>query len=532
MVLPLLNGVLPSPTTPKKISSNPNDFIGKSYYPLPFQASSLIENLGIGSSPSWDININNKSIKLKIEWYVEKNNINSHEFPKPLLNTLSSYNLVQPTWSSSFADEKLSFKFEWRQLSDDTNSPEQVKTPPTKASFHTPDSGYASTSKSYVYPSPNLVTPTKLFHNHPLSSLNPLTPPYTPYKHVNFPHKGSNTPSTQTKSNNKCVPRSKHHTLSSTYIKNNNSTSHTHKPPKTPSKPSTISPTSAQTTKPQSTVTCSVIFNDCQQSNTNSNTSTSISKPTTTSKKKSTINSTTNTLPPNKTSITTTTSSNNSPKPSSSTSSFNTTTPTPHKSIAQPSSIHNQPSPGIEGDENFSANGMPWHLLDLHQDEDHIGIIPSSPLIGISEKSTEDNIITTINDSPPEFDLGEEKYLETPSPLITTTNGLLDNNLQVERMDIKGTCRLCKQEVKSHEIDYHLLFCPHTEEKLDAICSKYSKLSKNNATMNGIYCIIHDYIECCIVDEEISNCFSLSTFKNFVKDIDHYLNEHAITIFK
>ncbi|XP_046857494.1 uncharacterized protein LOC124450867 [Xenia sp. Carnegie-2017] len=148
MVLPIFNGVLPTPTTPKKISSNPNDFIGKSYYPLPFQASSLIGNLGIGSSPSWDININNKSIKLKIEWYVEKNNNSSHEFPKSLLNILSAYNLVQPTWSSSFAEEKLSFKFEWKLLSDATNQPEQVKTPSTNLPFHTPDSGYTSTSKS------------------------------------------------------------------------------------------------------------------------------------------------------------------------------------------------------------------------------------------------------------------------------------------------------------------------------------------------------------------------------------------------
>ncbi|XP_046859826.1 uncharacterized protein LOC124453111 [Xenia sp. Carnegie-2017] len=148
MVLPIFNGVLPTPTTPKKILSNSNDFIGKSYYPLPFQASSLIGNLGIGSSPSWDININNKSIKLKIEWYVEKNNNSSHEFPKSLLNILSAYNLVQPTWSSSFAEEKLSFKFEWKLLSDATNQPEQVKTPSTNLPLHTPDFGYTSTSKS------------------------------------------------------------------------------------------------------------------------------------------------------------------------------------------------------------------------------------------------------------------------------------------------------------------------------------------------------------------------------------------------
>lgn len=104
MVFPLDNGLLPTPNSPPITSANMDYFISPSKFPLPYQAVSIIESFPLICSPTWDLNVSSKNVKLKLEWSISGNGKvggSSDIFPKPVLKSLATYGLNQPTGSSS-----------------------------------------------------------------------------------------------------------------------------------------------------------------------------------------------------------------------------------------------------------------------------------------------------------------------------------------------------------------------------------------------------------------------------------------------
>lgn len=160
-------GLLPTPTCPTIKSNNPNDFIKGSFYPIPYQAIIAIEGAKTHELLTWDINVTSQSVKVKMEWSVLDGStlVKSDSIPKAVVNSISTYNLIQPAWSTSYCSKKFSFKCDWKLISS-TNSPSTNNTyypnlTPTIMNLSN-DSGYMS-------------------HNISQSFLNASTPYHTPY---------------------------------------------------------------------------------------------------------------------------------------------------------------------------------------------------------------------------------------------------------------------------------------------------------------------------------------------------------------
>ena len=58
-------GLLPTPNSPRLNSTNPNDFVKSSLFPLPYQAVHIIESLEINSPPTWLINVKKKQCQFQ-----------------------------------------------------------------------------------------------------------------------------------------------------------------------------------------------------------------------------------------------------------------------------------------------------------------------------------------------------------------------------------------------------------------------------------------------------------------------------------
>ena len=172
-------GLLPTPDSPKINSKNPNDYIKSSNYPIPFQAVNIAESFNINCQPTWDINVASKVVKFRAEWdlsgQVYSNSPSIDAFPKAVVSSLATYNLIQPAWNSSFNGKKLCIKIEWkiseslgRNIAENTtfggqnptiytsnspvNSPLNCSTPfqPSTPSFQA-DSGYKSPNISDIH---------------------------------------------------------------------------------------------------------------------------------------------------------------------------------------------------------------------------------------------------------------------------------------------------------------------------------------------------------------------------------------------
>lgn len=106
----LFPGLLPTPNSPILIHLDSSKYIKQSYYPIPYSASIGIEGYAdnIERVTSWDINVSNKTVKLKIEWCVCDSSTNALKtiFPKDVTNSISTYNVNQPTWSTSYSTKK------------------------------------------------------------------------------------------------------------------------------------------------------------------------------------------------------------------------------------------------------------------------------------------------------------------------------------------------------------------------------------------------------------------------------------------
>jgi hypothetical protein len=162
-------GILPFPKSPTIKNGVPASYIKQSYFPIPYQAIIAIESCNISDVLSWDINVSTKSIKVRIEWSMSNDNSSNEMFPKAIYNSISSYHLVHPTWSSSCSNNKLNLKVEWKIKDPNITDPQQLPPSPSQtvlsqpnyypspiaSSFHTPgyipysnnsDSGYGSSN--------------------------------------------------------------------------------------------------------------------------------------------------------------------------------------------------------------------------------------------------------------------------------------------------------------------------------------------------------------------------------------------------
>ncbi len=86
-------GLLPTPKVPQLKSPVMKDYIGKSYYPIPFQIANIVESCNVGEMASWNINVNAKNIKFNIDWNIGNSANNGEIFPKSVVNTISTYNI-------------------------------------------------------------------------------------------------------------------------------------------------------------------------------------------------------------------------------------------------------------------------------------------------------------------------------------------------------------------------------------------------------------------------------------------------------
>ena len=146
-------GILPTPNSPGIQNGDISSYIKRSYYPIPYQAIIALENCDIHELLSWDINVSIKSIKIKVEWSTAKNN-GSIKLPKAVYNSIASYNLTQPTWSSSFNNQTLSFKVEWKiaDPKENTNStPNQVPATAYSSRLYGPPPGFLPNTPNYKH---------------------------------------------------------------------------------------------------------------------------------------------------------------------------------------------------------------------------------------------------------------------------------------------------------------------------------------------------------------------------------------------
>ena len=220
----LKNGLLPTPNGPKLHSPKAQDYVKRSYFPIPFQAVNIIESFNIQSKPTWDINVTSKALKFKAEWDIVKQNLLNNPtdiFSRSIIETIGTYSLVNSAWSTSFNGQKLCIKLEWKIQNTDLtihdspiyntshtpftpgflNSPINhsfVSTPTKFSSLKSPpDSGYKSQSDSYKNPSKyysnwsrnlNIESNTE---NSPLPHANLFNSPCSPVNRQDLQRLGS-----------------------------------------------------------------------------------------------------------------------------------------------------------------------------------------------------------------------------------------------------------------------------------------------------------------------------------------------------
>ena len=155
-------GLLQTPNSPIINSKNPKDYIKPSYFPIPYEVVQIVESFNVKSIHSWDINVSKQNVVFKLHVDKAKSDSKDDElFPKTVLNSISTYNIENPTWNSSYNNNKLSLKIDWKLKSNNMDisppivqntinssyvSTPMMKTPQHKSYVH--DSGYKSFNTS------------------------------------------------------------------------------------------------------------------------------------------------------------------------------------------------------------------------------------------------------------------------------------------------------------------------------------------------------------------------------------------------
>ncbi|CAB4045445.1 Hypothetical predicted protein [Paramuricea clavata] len=411
-------GLLPTPNVSQLKSPVMSDYVKNSYYPIPFQIVNIIESCNVSETASWNINVMAKNIKFNIEWNIGQSNCNIDIFPKAVVSTISTYNVEQPVWSTSFANQKLSLKIEWKLTSTNQNTCRSAVATPVNTTFHRvfPDSGYHSG----------------------------LTTPYTSTAPVNSRY-NSSLPRT------KLFDSPRKHDV---YRPNGNTSKNS--PSTNPKNRVLIPPEpSAIHDKPE-------------------------------------VNSS-NVVPLN----------SNTKEYKAEQSKVSVPESVPESKPVKPSST----KPSVE-------------------------LIPNVHKFVIDYRSTDGNILTLPDPQNEDFTPFDDKFVKTPDDLKPDSNGLLHVNINADRMNIPGTCRLCKKSLKSHQVDAHLIVCPNLNSS--EVDEFIHEVSEATGGLGGeINDQIFNYCELAIEDSNINDTFhSILNFKQFINNLESFLDKRAIAVFK
>ena len=491
-----LRGILLTPKTPSIKNGAPASYVKPSYYPLPYQAVIAIENCDIHEVLSWDINVNTKGIKIKIEWSLEKDNNGTTDIlPKAIYNSISSYNLCQPSWSSSFTTNKLSLKVEWKiNQPNSTNNIQQVNpASPTHphgyspgSSFNSPpsrmdDSGYGSPITPNFNQSHFSSPATRLYFSPPRK----YSPKHDVYRNI------PDSPSTSRTNNS---PSPVHQTP-------NKPTNLTTTPSKSP--PDNPAPTKSPTTPVIKSTIPSVDPNTNPTITPNSNPIDEIPDPDP---------ETQNPLP--------------QPPPPSEPLTSNSLTV--HDSSSSPIDPHKSRKKKKKNKKvNTSSTTQP------EQDKQYVTMINADLKFVIHKDSTDDGIIPM-----PDSTNGimanpyDDVFLPTPDDLHIDERGLIDPTIKAHFMNLSGRCRLCNNIVRSYDVDEHLLECVKLND--NDLKSFITKSSKNiKADEEDIKDQVFNYAQYELEEEYLNQVFcSIDSYKQFVSNVEQFLNSRAMTIFE
>ena len=469
--------MIPTPASPIIKSVNPEDYIKSSNYPIPYQAMIAVEGANTHELLTWDINVTTQNVKVKIEWSVldGSTSVKSDSIPKTVINSISLYNLTQPSWSTSYSTKKFSFKCDWKLVSTKSTFNNSF-CPSTPLNSKSPnDSGYISnTSKSL-----NTSTPYTPSHNR--SHRHDVYKP--PFKQPVF-YRDSPT---------KDIPSPKP-TFSSTH-----QSSFTHiSPPSSTNQDTSLLPPTEEPPPPPKSPSSPKLPNTLPAQNH------SLPKPN---------------LPidPNPKSDSLPKTSDPIPNPPASSSSTNDPNPKSSNPIANlPTTDPNLPNTTAKPTKS---------LPDIH-------ILPSPRKFVASDQSRDGEIYSILDPDAFEFSPGDETFLQSPETLPINSPGLIDSDIRADRMNIQGKCRLCKSDVASYQADAHLLECRRLDQfDIDDLAHEYADIT--HSSYNDIINVIFQYCDYVMHDEDVSYYFSkMSTFEKFLHDLESLLDRRATKVYR
>jgi hypothetical protein len=465
-------GILPFPKSPTIKNGVPASYIKQSYFPIPYQAIIAIESCNISDVLSWDINVSTKSIKVRIEWSMSNDNSSNEMFPKAIYNSISSYHLVHPTWSSSCSNNKLNLKVEWKIKDPNTTDPQQFSPSPSQTVL----------SQTNYYPSP--IAPS--FH----------TPGYIPYSNnsdsgygsPNFPR--SRLPASRLDFSSPTKISGRHDIYRSSPIKSHHQTSPIHESkvdtdssnskrlpkPVIPIPPSPPLPSSSTSTDPPKSRSPHIPITPPSSSTNPPNSEPPHSPP----------------IPP--------------PHPPKSNILHDANPKSIPNSSGNPSSANTKSEPAAEACVNESATPPKYVILENSKDGD---------------------ICATLN---PKCVPWDDIFVDIPADIIIDDNGLIEEKF-ASLMDIQGSCRRCKKAVSSYESDDHLLYCPKIpREDFDSFCIDQAKIY--NTTDCDIEAVAAGYCQREIDLSDINNVFpKASQFESFIHDLELFLDNFASKVY-
>lgn len=534
------SGLLPTPNSPRMTSNNLDRFVKPSLFPLPYPAIHIIESLEINSSPSWLLNVTKTNINFKIEWdVIDKSElVNSVDiFPKPVIQSLSTYSVHDPVWSTSLNNKKICLKIDWKFMKPN-QSPSQLNPTPS-TSFYPPstDYGYSSATpssrhQSRVYHSPQSPFPHTVLFPNPHFSPNRqdiYTSPTKPKPQHNFPHPDKvNTVKSTAPVNlnpNSLVFQSKpvaHSSPDCTSVPNSSSTDPIIPPASitTPNLPvsassSNITPLPSPPSVPSPPPPPPPPFSPPPPSDPiledSSIPETSPPPPMAPDHSKNSPHNLCTTEYP----------------PLSNDKSLPKTGPTKrrkkkNRSKSKPIALDISSSSHLE---NVPPPSDPPQLPSVN-------ILRDPPIFIINDRSQDGDIRTDIDPTSPDFLPQDNCFLPSPPNIPLGPDGSLDPHLRADRMNILGKCRLCKVTVPSHAVDLHLLQCTKlVHHDVDNLAMEHADITNKN--YSDMINIVYDYVQCIMHDDVVSNLFwKVSLFTKFLHDIEHLMDCKARSIFQ
>ncbi|CAB4034136.1 Hypothetical predicted protein [Paramuricea clavata] len=191
-------GLLPNPNSPIIKSSNMDNYIKSSHFPIPYQAVMVVESC---------------SSIVDISSCDGTRSMSKDPFPKAVIKAISSYNLSQPSWSTSYSNKKLLLRVEWKITA--PNDPKSdsksyayspalnpLSTPFQSSSnaSNTEDSGYKSFDSNARYN----VNKSRIYSNSPMQNTKLFrSPSNRSERHDVYRPKSSGTDNSQSPSNSK-----------------------------------------------------------------------------------------------------------------------------------------------------------------------------------------------------------------------------------------------------------------------------------------------------------------------------------------